>query len=488
MLSDGARALAVVLGTGHGGLQRQPHELAVAGQARDQILACLQLMHAHLFAGLPAAASELDGLPATTPGSRQAVDLLEDPVAGLGHQLRRRRLSGLRGPSPTDLALRPPAQIATRGWVAAASALDGACVQITGTRPHSPQLAWVWERAAPPGAGPDPSSPPQIAWALAADLAALAGALTVADENLTHALLATSDPSLLAAGLRLRDPPPGELRVTAGLALRLAESGQLPSHYQLQAPATDPIPVTTATDVPAALDQAVQLLLAAPTLTGPQQRGMATCTAAIAGQIAALAPPQIRAVLDGLALASVNYAATWATSPLAATDAGDWRPVEQTRAVAHRVQQLLRRADPDGPDAGSRAHLLAAVDRLPGLTRAAMTNLRDGLAAGSFLVPPELGDTEQAWAPADRHPIRRRAETAAFALQDKADEARLAIGPKGRLRPTPPEDALPARERFGAWLPPRIARLAGTEGIRPTHPALPPTPRPVPRPGRPPAR
>jgi hypothetical protein len=469
-LSAAAAALVDVLATGHSTLA-DPQDLLVAGQARDQTLACLALAHRYLFAGLG-------------PGRElSAGDMLRHPVLGLGAALAHRSVTGMTGPAPTDLALHPPTHPTARAWVAAAAALDAAAVEIARARPDKPQWAWLWMGLPPTTAdGTPPPGSPAIAWALAADVAALAGGLAAADRDLADAF-GRADERFTPACEALTDVTLTDLSVTAGLALQLAEAGPLPENYHLPAAAVGsrPLLLTSSADLLPALARTRDLLLEGPTLTGPQQRGLAAAAGRTALRLSQASTGPGHQDLRDLAGAATGYATIWAGSDVRSIEVGDWAAVRQLRAVAGFVEASLQRPR-QSQDAMDADDIARAAARLPGLLRATTANLRAGIDRDVFLVYDRLLAQDEAvaataWRPLTRHPARRRYLRAADHLDAAADQA------APQLRPGPPAPA--ARPRFA--LARGLLRPGGHHPQRPTHPALPPSlGRPATR--RPPAR
>jgi hypothetical protein len=455
-LAQAAHALQTAILAGPSGLEEGPAELVVAAEARDQVLADLITIHEHLFA-------DLDESVAVGPA-----DMLRHPALGLGAVLRSRERTGLHGPSPTDLAIRSPTLPTARAWVAAASGVEAAAVDATRARPDREYAAWTWAHGRSAAQVPDPVTPPVIAWALVADLAALSCAVASLDDDLAAALVGSGHADLVAAGHRLIGPSVDDLKITASLALRLAEAGETPSAYHLPSGAKGAITVSSLPSVPDALDRALDLLQAAPTLTGPQQRALATSIASIAQQLSMDAPASARAPLKNLARGAAGYAATWANSPLVAANSGDVDAVQQVRSVARLMQVDPPRWDSTPDGAAIREALERSAERLPAIVRAAAENLREGLAAHRFLIPSHPGATGSGWGPAAGHPDRRPTETAAFQLEKLADRLGQALGPRRAARPlTDVVTQPPARELLRAALESPVTR--------PEHPALAPT-------------
>lgn len=466
-LSAAATALVDVLATGHATVTEQ-RDLVVAGQARDQALACLTLAHRYLFAGLG-------------PTARlSARDMLRHPILGLGEALQLRSGTGLAGPSPTDLAVRPPQHPTARAWVAAAAALDAATVEIARARPDRPQWAWLWTGLAPTTSDDTPpAGSPAIAWGLAADVAALTTGLVAADRDLAEAF-GCAGGQFTSARQALTDDTLTDLSVTAGLALQLAESGPLPRDYHLPLAAVGsaPLVLTSAADLLPALARTLDLILNGPALTGPQQRALTAAVAVTALTLGDACTGPARHVVRDLAATATGYAAVWASSDLWAIEAGDWSAVRQLRAVSGFVHATLHGPHPDGValDAGEAAR---AAARLPALLSAVTGNLRAGIADDVFLIHDRYG-SEPTWRPLSGHPgqhrYRRAADQLDRAAGEAADQLRPLLQPR---RTTQPPGLPPARD---------LLRGAGHQILdRPAHPALPPIPgRPAPR--RPPAR
>jgi hypothetical protein len=465
-LSAAAAALVDVLATGHAALTGE-RDLVIAGQARDQVLACLTLAHRYLFAGLGPTAD------------LSATDMLRHPILGLGEALQHRSGTGLAGPSPTDLALAPPRDATAQAWVAAAAELDAAGVEIARARPDKPQWAWRWAGLAPmtPHDQPPPGSP-QAAWGLAADIAALAAGLAAADRDLAEAF-GRAGGQFAPARQALTDDTLTDVSATARLALQLAETGQLPSDYHLPAAAVGsrPLVLSSAVDLPAAMVRTRDLILDGPTLTGLQQRALAAAVAATALALTEASTRPARDILQDLAAAATGYAAVWASSDLWATGAGDWAAVQQLRAVSGFVWTAVHGPHTDRL-ALDQADVARAAARLPGLLRAATANLRAGIDADAFLTSDRAG-TEPAWWPLASHPARRRYRRAAGQLDRAADEAAEQLRPLQVPRTQTRPGLLLARD----LLRPAAERAPD----RPVHPALPPSPwQPSPRrsPGR----
>ncbi|HET9658059.1 MAG TPA: hypothetical protein VFP72_22085 [Kineosporiaceae bacterium] len=470
-LSAAAAALVDVLAAGHSTLA-DPKDLLAAGQARDQALACLALAHRYLFAGLG------------PDRELSASDMLRHPVLGLGAALAHRSVTGVTGPAPTDLALHPPPHPASRAWVAAAAALDAAAVEIARARPDKPQWAWLWMGLPPSTAdGIPPPGSPAIAWALAADVAALAGGLAAADRDLADAFGRAGE-RFTPACQALTDDTLTDLSVTAELTLRLAEAGPLPDDYHLPAAAVGsrPLVLTSSADLLPALARTRDLLLDGPTLTGPQQRGLAAAAGRAALRLSQASAGSGRQALRDLAGAATGFATIWASSDVRSIETGDWAAVRQLRAVTGFVEASLQRPH-QSQDAMAVGDIARAAARLPGLLRAATANLRAGLDRGVFLVYDRLlvhdeAAAATAWRPLITHPARRRYLRAADQLDTAADQAAHQLP---SLPPAPPA-------RLRSALARDLLRPGGHHPERPTHPALPPSlGRPATR-RRPPAR
>ena len=463
-LSDAAAALVDVVRADHSDLAGL--DLEIAAQARDQVLGCLTVAHRYVFAGL---GPTIDLSP---------TDYLRHPMLGLEEALRRRPATGLPGPSPTDVALSPPAHPAARAWVDAARELDVASVEIARARPDNPSWAWRWSGLAPTRSdGLPPPGSPQVAWGLSADLAALSAGLAAADQMLANALK-NAGPEYASARDAVVHSSLTDLQAVAALALRLAEAGPLPTDYHLAAHAVGAAALhpATATDLPPCLSRATDMVNDGPPLTGPQHHGLATDLNRCAQLLARSVPAGSRQALLRLAQVSDQYAAVWATSTLFSVGPGSASPGKQVGAVnAFLVSDATGRHTGRPTVTGPVAARAAA--HLPPLATALALNLSRGISEETFLATDRIGGRYlPAARPISGHPDRRRYEQAGDLLLAMATRTRAALAPMDPVLANP---ALrPARDLLRAALP-------NTAPGRPAHPALPPPVlRPAPGRGR----
>lgn len=490
-LSAAAAALADVLSAGHDGLPSS--DLAIAGQARDQVLACLTIAQRYLFAGLGH----------TTHLS--SADYLRHPMLGLEEALRRRRPTGLTGPAPTDLAMAPPDHPTARAWTVLARELDAASVEIARARPDNPSWAWRWAGLAPRSStGLPPPGSPDVAWGLAADLAALCVGLAAADEQLAHAFAAAqtaaaADPrpsslerqeiehSFATAHDAVTGRSLTDLRVVAGLALRMAEDGPLPDDYHLPLHTVGlaPLVPAAAADLAPALGRAQDMLADGPPLTHLEHRTVAVELTRAAALLARLVDdPTARQALLRLAQGTDNAAKVWASSALFAATEGSRAPGDQLHAVNAFFISDVTVSDITRPAGGARPETVRdAVERsvaqLPGIARAAADNAARGLNEGSFVAVDRFGDRYQpAERPLSTHPEGRRYENAVSQLRAVSADVRQVL-PYADPAAHSTTTSRPARALLRA--------VVNTPSSRPDHPALPPPllSRPGPTPPRP---
>lgn len=463
-MSVAAAALAEVLAHDQAQLRRAT-DLTIAAQARDQVLDSLTQVHSHLFPGL-------------VRKHLHVADLLRHPVQGLGQALRTHPRAGLMGPAPSDLALQPPTHPVAADWVKAAAAIDEAALRIWYATPdYTPAAQSRIPREVGQPLGPTDMS--ATAWALTADVAAMAAALASTSTPLARALLRSGDGNLVQAGGALAGPQTRDLDAAAVLTLRLAQAGPLPRSYDLQEGNTHaPVPVLTIADAAAGLDHALRLLEVAPPLTGPQQRGLATAVASTVHALARQTRGRTGMVLTDLATHSASHAALWAASPLGATSPGQWAAVEQVRTVGSMIRSTLDARTGQGRPPTTALHPADPVDlarRLPEILRQAAANLRQGLETGAFLVPDPT--TKSGWAPVAERGQAHRWQTAATALADAAADTALALS--GAAAGSPGREARPGASTLS---PARALLGAATRGpTRPTHPVQEPA-RTAPRP------
>lgn len=466
--AQAAQALHRLLQQGHDGLGGNVDDLVVAARARDQLLR--NLHHAGLYV-----------VGATDPTVRfGTTDLLRHPVRGLTETLARAQPSRLEGPSPSDVSLAPPAHPAARAWVEAAEATERAAHSVSRAKPEH---LTVFGPAGDPGmprtvvgAAVEARRGNHVAWSLTADLAAVAGTVAMLDVALAEEMRAAAERSgsqaLARAAARLASPASDDVRVMAGLVLRMAETGPLMPAYDLRPASPRAVPVQSVWQVPAALDRTIELLDGAATLTGPQHRAFAGSLAAVAHRLSQALPPAQAEPLDRLATAAVLFAAQWTHTAIATPGDGTWHPPTQLAQVARVLGDATQKWLRQPPDASLQAQLARSATRLPTLVTSTTDNLRAALSAGHFLMPSDVPGRPFAPVLADTR-WRVTVDARASALIRAAEAVRTASGP---VLPTPAgAGRAPTAHRVlgstAAATPPRVNHPAAQPAFRGPRPS-----------------
>ncbi|WP_088284665.1 hypothetical protein [Kineosporia sp. A_224] len=466
-------ALHWLLQHGHAGLSDIAGDLVMATRARDQVLTNL------FFSGLYIVGATHESV------EFGADDMLRHPVRGLTEMLRRTPASRLEGPAPTDVLRAPPTHPAAQAWVAAADASEKAAHSISRARPEQLTVQ-AWERTRPGddivvgepigGTAGDPFTPSgavaallgnHVAWSLTADVAAIAGTVTILNDQLAAELERGATihgaRSLAAAARRLRTSAVDDLRVMSSLVLRLSEAGPLLPAYDLRPASPRAAALRSPWHIGAALDRTIELLDGAQTLTAPQQRALAGSMASVAHRLSTVLPPPAAKALDELASKQVLFAAQWTHTAISATTDGNWQAPTQLAQVA----KVLNAEGPGWvqapPDPELIGYLTRSAQRLPTIVRMTADNLRTGLTAGHFLTPSS--QPEQPFEPVPpRLRWRVQVEATTGELVEAAGRLRSAVGPS-----LPPQLVAAGRLPRASVL---LRDAALQPAPRPNHPAV----------------